>query len=119
MRVTLTVDKESATADLDPRLVGDLYALLRGKTVQEADVVRLLRQVSYFEKNKDDIVSKFPGQVVVIGHDAVVFAGTLDESFEWASENREAGPVYIVAAAPPETANSAMLKTMDLMALSR
>ncbi|AYN40185.1 hypothetical protein D9753_16095 [Streptomyces dangxiongensis] len=119
MRVTLTLDKESVTADLDPHLVGDLYALLGGKTVQEADVVRLLRQVSYFDNNKDDIVSKYPGQAVVIGHETVVFAGTFDEAFEWTSANLEARPVYIVATTAPEAASSAMLKAMDLMAISR
>ncbi|MET7914417.1 hypothetical protein ABZU45_00495 [Streptomyces avermitilis] len=118
MRVTLTLDKRSVTADLDSRLVGDLYELLQGKNVQEAEVMILLQQVAYFDSNKEDIVSKYPGQVVVIGHETVTYAGTLDEAFAWTSKNPESGPVYIVATAAPESASDAILKVVDLMSAS-
>ncbi len=117
MRATLTLGEKSATANLDPRLVGNLCEILRRKTVNENDAVSLLQQVSHFDRNKHNIISKSPGQVVVIGHERVAFSGTLDEAFDWTSENRQSGPFYIAAKTTSQNVDISLLNAMDLTAI--
>ncbi|MEU3091240.1 hypothetical protein ACWCQ0_38580 [Streptomyces massasporeus] len=114
MWVTFTLDRGSVTADLDPRLIGELHELMQGKSVQESEVASLLRQVSYFDNNKEGIISEYPGQVVVIGHEKVAFAGTQDEAFEWVSENPGVGPFYVVVTMTSESAGNFTLNTLGL-----
>ncbi|MBT1093549.1 hypothetical protein [Streptomyces sp. Tu102] len=118
MKATLTLGQKSASADLDPRLVGTLCRILRRKTLQETDVVGFLQQVSHFDRNKQDIINRHPGQVVVVGGERVAFAGTSDEAFGWASVNPQSGPVYIAATITSENAHATLLDVIDLIAFS-
>ncbi|MFD5016224.1 hypothetical protein [Streptomyces chartreusis] len=117
MKTTLTLGQKSATADLDPRLAGILCRILRRKTLQETDVVGFLQQVSHFDRNRQDILNRYPQQAVVIGREHVAFAGTPDEAFAWTSENPQAGPVYIAATITSTNVQSTLLDVIDLVAV--
>jgi hypothetical protein len=102
MRVTFTLDKGSVTADLDPRMVGDLHDLLSRNAVSQSEVYSLLRNIAYFEVHREEIIDRFPGLTIVLAGEEITFAGTEDEAFSWVSESPWAAPVYIVNLQRPD-----------------
>jgi hypothetical protein len=109
MNVTFTFAKEeSITVDLDPRLIGELHDLLSRQAIQPAEASGLLRQIAYFERNRDEITDRYPGLTVVLAAEDVAYVGTEDEAFAWAEGNPAMAPVYIVNLQAPDEQSTAV-----------
>src|SRR5258708_9385241 len=102
MEITFTFEKGSVTADLDPRMAGNLHDLLSRQPVYQDEILALLREIAYFETHREEIIDRYPGLAVVVHGEDIVFAGTEDEAFSWVSENPWAAPVYIVNLQRPD-----------------
>lgn len=98
MRVQLQFNEGVLDLDLDPAALADLHALVEAGALTPSVMYRYLRQVEFFQAEREQLMANNAGMTILIANEQVMLVDTLSVVLDGIQRlNRvQIGPFYIV-----------------------